>query len=83
MNGEQVRVLLGNTVISVSQVADLLDIAKGDLKFILMAGFRAGMRRGEISMARPQWFDLNSSRIHIPNPDPVPVRCGDILSPTQ
>lgn len=59
------------TVISVAHVADLLDIAKGDLKFILMAGFRAGMRRGEISMARPQWFDLESGRIHIPNPDPV------------
>ena len=59
------------TVVSVRQVADLLDLAKGDLKFILMAGFRTGMRRGEISMARPQWFDLESGRIHIPNPDPV------------
>jgi len=59
------------TVVSVAHVADLLDAAKGDLKFILLAGFRAGMRRGEISMARPQWFDLESGRIHIPNPDPV------------
>lgn len=57
------------TVVSVGQVADLLDLAKGDLKFILLAGFRAGMRRGEISMARPEWFDLEGGRIHIPNPD--------------
>jgi len=58
------------TVVSVGQVADLLDVATGDLKFILLAGFRAGMRRGEISMARPQWFDLEGGLIHIPNPDP-------------
>ena len=57
------------TVISVRQVADLLDLADGDLKFILLAGFRAGMRRGEISMARPEWFDLESGYINIPNPD--------------
>lgn len=58
-------------VVSAGRVADLLDAATGDLKFILFAGFRCGMRRGEISMARPEWFDLESGLIHIPNPDPV------------
>lgn len=65
-------------VIPGSRVPALLEAAADlDLKFILMAGFRAGMRRGEISMARPAWFDLEGGEtdggglIHIPAVDRV------------
>lgn len=60
-------------VISALKVEEMLEIAKGDLKFVLLAGFRAGMRRREISLARPSWFVINSEKpcIRIPNPDPV------------
>lgn len=65
-------------VIPASRVPALLEAATDlDLKFILMAGFRAGMRRGEISMARPAWFDLEGGEtdggglIHIPAVDRV------------
>lgn len=66
------------TIIPASRVPALLEAATDlDLKFILMAGFRAGMRRGEISMARPAWFDLEGGEtdggglIHIPAVDRV------------
>ena len=61
------------TVIPLAKVEELLAIATGDLKFVLLAGFRAGMRRGEIVWARPSWFNLDSENpsISIPCPDPV------------
>ncbi len=58
-------------IIHKSRVAELLELAAGDLKFILFCGFRAGMRRGEIAMARPAWFDLASGKIRIPGKDTV------------
>jgi integrase len=54
------------TVIPWARVDELLAIANGEIKFILFCGFRAGMRRGEITAARPEWFDLDSKLIHIP-----------------
>jgi integrase len=54
------------TVIPWARVDELLAIATGEMKFILLCGFRAGMRRGEITAARPEWFDLDSNLIHIP-----------------
>lgn len=36
-----------------------------DLKFVLLAGFHAGMRRNEIVHARPEWFDWHHHVIHI------------------
>jgi integrase len=54
------------TVIPWARVDELLAIANGDMKFILFCGFRAGMRRGEITAARPEWFDLDSRLVHIP-----------------
>jgi integrase len=61
-----------NIVIPLATIAELLNTATDvDLKFILMAGFRAGMRRMEITMARPAWFDLDARRIHLPAKDPV------------
>lgn len=60
-------------IIPAMTVDELLEIAGSDLKFVLMAGFRAGLRRGEIAWARPSWFILNSERpvIRIPKKDPV------------
>ena len=37
-----------------------------DLLFVFHAGFFAGMRKNEIVQARPEWFDLERSVIHIP-----------------
>lgn len=36
-----------------------------DLKFILLAGFHAGLRRNEIVHARPDWFDFDHHVIHV------------------
>ena len=60
-----------DVVISRERADKLLELAAGELKFILLCGFRAGMRRGEICMARPSWFDLERRMILIPCPDPV------------
>jgi integrase len=60
-----------NITVHKSKQAELITKATGDLKFILLCGFRAGMRKKEISMARPAWFDLDSGKIHIPAKDPV------------
>jgi integrase len=38
-----------------------------DLKFILYAGFHAGLRRKEIGMAKVFWFDVDHGRIHAQN----------------
>lgn len=54
------------------RVNELLELpADPELKFILFCGFTAGMRRIEITMARPEWFDFQQEQIRIPNPDPV------------
>jgi len=36
-----------------------------ELKFILYCGFHAGLRKGEIVQARPEWFDLRLNIIHV------------------
>lgn len=38
---------------------------EASLKFVLFCGFHAGMRKGEVIEARPEWFDLQSGHIHI------------------
>jgi integrase len=38
-----------------------------DLKFILYAGFHAGLRRKEIGMAKVFWFDVEDGLIHAQN----------------
>ena len=35
------------------------------MKFILYCGFHAGLRKNEISEARPEWFDLGRGSIHV------------------
>lgn len=44
---------------------------RDDLKFILYAGFHAGMRKGEIVEARPFWFDLKNRQIHLRKHDGI------------
>lgn len=59
-------------VIATAKVNELIAKATNpELKFILLAGFRAGLRRQEITMARPAWFDLENAEIRIPAKDPV------------
>jgi integrase len=41
--------------------------AANDLKFILYAGFHAGLRRKEIGMAKVFWFDVDHGLIHAQN----------------
>ncbi|MEO5714962.1 MAG: tyrosine-type recombinase/integrase [Luteolibacter sp.] len=61
-----------DVVISRDRISELIDLAADpEIKFVLYCGFLAGMRRGEITMARPQWFDLGRGRINIPSPDTV------------
>ena len=49
-------------------VQALIDTAPSDdLKFILYAGFHAGLRRGEFSWARVDWFDLENKLVHVAN----------------
>lgn len=60
-----------DVALSKEKVEELLGKAEGDVKFVLMCGFLAGMRRGEISWARPSWFDFTRRKINIPNPDLV------------
>jgi integrase len=49
-------------------VAKVLETAKTDeLRFILYAGFHAGLRRKEITMARVSWFDLAGGLLHVSN----------------
>jgi integrase len=40
-----------------------------ELKFILFAGFRAGLRKEEIIQARPEWFDLRVKTVQIMESD--------------
>jgi integrase len=47
-------------------VQELIDTAPDDdMKFILYCGFHAGMRRGEISWAAVDWFDLENNLVHV------------------
>jgi integrase len=49
-------------------VAGLIETAPNDgLRFCLYSGFHAGLRRGEISWARVDWFDLEHDLIHVAN----------------
>jgi len=50
---------------TVEQRDRLIDAADGDLRLILMLGFLAGLRRREISEARPDWIDLGQKVIHV------------------
>lgn len=48
------------------QVTALVQAAASQqLRFILYAGFHAGLRREEIIQARPHWFDMTNKLIHV------------------
>jgi integrase len=51
------------------EVTRILDATGGDreLKFALLCGFDAGLRRNEISEARVHWFDLEDGLLHVSN----------------
>ena len=36
-----------------------------DLKFAIFCGLHAGLRKGEICAARPEWFDLDRGLLHV------------------
>lgn len=48
-----------------------------DLKFVLLAGFHAGMRKLEIVEARRDWFDLDRKMIHIKRIEGKRLRAGE------
>jgi len=53
--------------ISADAMMQLIDSATcPTLKTILMLGFGCGMRKDEIVNVRPQWLDLESSKIYVP-----------------
>lgn len=59
-------------MISRERVGELIDLPTDvETKFVLFCGFMARLRRGEVAMARPIWFQLSRGRINIPSPDPV------------
>jgi integrase len=61
-----------DVVIDAETISNLVNGTKDDeLKFILQCGFLAGMRRQEITMIRPSWFDFKRGLINIPSPDLV------------
>ena len=44
----------------------LIDECKDrELRFVLYCGFHAGLRKEEIIMARPEWFNLNDGLLHV------------------
>jgi len=52
------------------QVRSIMDAAETDeMRFILYCGFHAGLRRGEIVEARPEWFDLKEGLLHVQRSD--------------
>jgi len=50
-----------------AEVVKILDAAHDDpvLKFALLCGFDAGLRRNEISEAKVEWFDLENNLLHV------------------
>ncbi|MFZ4776713.1 MAG: tyrosine-type recombinase/integrase [Terrimicrobiaceae bacterium] len=50
------------------------------VKFILYCGFFAGMRRNEIVMARPGWFDLAGGVIRIPEAEVTTIKGGKVYT---
>jgi integrase len=51
-----------------AQVTKLIEAAKSpELRFILLCGFDAGLRRNEISEMRVSWFDLEQGLLHVQN----------------
>jgi integrase len=51
---------------SAEQVRAIIAAASDDeMRFVLYCGFHAGLRRGEIAEARPEWFDLTNGLLHL------------------
>jgi integrase len=55
-----------------AQVEKLIaECAREDLRFVLFAGFHAGLRKQEIIEARPFWFDVPNRQIHLRKHDGI------------
>ena len=54
-------------VINKLKIVEMIEnCERDDVIFILFAGFFAGMRKDEIIMARPDWFNFDANEIRIP-----------------
>lgn len=51
-----------------------------DLKFVLLAGFHAGLRKEEIIMSRPEWFLKEHGRVCVPDIQEVEGRLWEVKS---
>lgn len=59
------------------QVATILEGSEGELKFILLCGFDAGMRKNEIVESRPEWFSTEGT-VRIQNSDSFESKDGEL-----
>ena len=86
-----------DTVVEPEDVKMLIaECPREDIRFFLFCGFMCGMRKDEVVMARPSWFDLRGRTLTIPAEDngwtpksgkrrkiPIPPTFGVWLSGTQ
>jgi len=73
--------LVRDVVVAPKDVTTLInDCPRLDLKFVLFAGFHAGLRKEEITMARPQWFRLDLGHIAVPALQEVDGRFWEVKS---
>lgn len=52
---------------------------RDDVKFVLYCGFFAGMRRNEIVMSKPGWFNLSEGVIRIPEAEETTIKSGKVF----
>ena len=61
-----------DVVVTITNANTLIDDAETEnLKFILNCGFHAGLRKGEIMHATPDWFDLQRGILRVPRIDEI------------
>lgn len=61
-----------------AEAALLLDTPCGeDLKFAIYCGLHAGLRKGEVCAARPEWFDMTRGLLHVTSEDGWYAKDGD------
>ena len=81
VNFRGMRAARREVVVSVETIKTLInECPRADLKFVLLAGFHAGMRKEEIIMSRPEWFLKEAGRVWIPEIQVVGGRMWDVKS---
>lgn len=68
--------------LTAAQSRELLSLAteldaSGELAFICFCALHAGLRKGEIIEARPEWFDLSAGLLHVQHTDTFVVKDRD------